>query len=78
MIMGDGSRKPSSSNRRGLRQAAGAGVRHRRRTEPVSNIVPFSSASSRPRQDRAPLPQDHEAQIVLFTGVQIVRSRRQG
>jgi hypothetical protein len=76
--MGDGSRKPSSSNRRGLRKAAGAGLRHRRPSEPVTNVVPFTAASSRPRQDRAPFPHDHEAQIVLFTGVQIVRSRRQG
>lgn len=79
-IMGNGSQQRSSRKKRGPPKAASAGARPRRTPKAVSNVVPLASAQ---RSASAPLPKDtlpkgHEAQIMFFTGVQIVRNGTQG
>ncbi|WP_375570310.1 hypothetical protein ABWH92_16735 [Ahrensia marina] len=73
--MGDRSQQRSSRQQRGLNKAVNADARARRATKTASNVVPLPPVD---RPSQSPLPKDHQAQIVLFTGVQIVRNGTQG
>jgi hypothetical protein len=78
--MGDGSQQCSSRLPRGPKKAASAGACVRRAPKAASNVVPLASAK-RSVPEPLPkdvLPKDHKAQIVFFTGVQIVRNGTQG
>lgn len=78
--MGDGSQQLSSRKRRGPPKAASAKTRARRTPKVVSNVVPLAGAkrSARAHLAQDKLPKDHQAEIVFFTGVQIVRNGTQG
>lgn len=78
--MGDGSQHRSSRLQRGSKKAASAGARVRRAPKAVSNVVPLAGAkrSARAPLPKGTLPKGHQAQIVFFTGVQIVRNGTQG
>ena len=71
-------KRSAPRTKRSARKAA-AGARPKQRKGKVpSNIVPITQATGWPVNKRQPLPKGHVAAIILFNGVQIVRSRTQG
>lgn len=70
-------RSAARAKRNAKKAAAGARPKQQIGKTP-NNIVPITRATGWAMNNRKPLPEGHAADIILFNGVQIVRSRTSG